>query len=142
LAVLSEPVWFWRRSSRADRVVGARGRSPSPQKVAREYQESVYRARREQEDERRRSLESAAAAALRRLEARGFPGAVKLADPKRKMRAAWYLCNTTANRPHGATGTSSYYLFSTGEVADVSGGHVTASRSPGEIVAALNRLGR
>ena len=45
------------------------------------------------------------------------------------MRAAWYLCDTLANRPHGATGTSSYYLFSTGEVADARGGHVTASHS-------------
>lgn len=86
-------------------------------------------------------MQSAAAAALRRLEAQGFPGAVKLADPKRKMRAAWYLCATPSNAPHGEIDTSSYYLFSTGQVADRYGGSVTASRAQEEIIAALNRLG-
>lgn len=138
---MSRSVAFWNRPSRADRVVGARGRAPNPRKVAREYQESLYRAHRAREDELRRSMESAADAALRRLEAQGFPGAVKLADPKRKMRAAWYLCDTPANRPYGGTAMSSYYLFSTGQVVDRDGGHVIASHSPEEIIAALDRLG-
>jgi hypothetical protein len=91
-------------------------------------------------EQRERSIQRAADAALKRLEARGFPGAVRLADPKRKMRAAWHLCEVSANRPHGGSGTSSYYLFSTGQVAAEGGGSVLAAREPDKIIAALGRL--
>jgi hypothetical protein len=61
-------------------------------------------------------------------------------DPKRKMRAAWYLCDARANGPHGETTVSRYYLFSTGEVADDRGRSVKAAVSQDDIVAALRRL--
>jgi hypothetical protein len=51
------------------------------------------------------------------------------------------LCAVEANRPYGATETSSYYLFSTGEVADSQGRSVLAAREPEKIIAALDRLG-
>jgi hypothetical protein len=134
---------FWSkfRSSRADRVVGARGRAPSPAKLRRKVSKADYEANRERQEGRRRAMDSAAQAALRRLEAQGFPGAVKMADPKRKIRAAWYLCDAMANRPHGEKGIGCYYLFSTGEVADDGGRSVTAAQSQDEIIDALNHLG-
>ncbi len=115
--------------------------APDPRKVFKANAEAQRRALFTEMQQRERSIGSAAQAALKRLEAQGFPGAVQLADPKRKMRAAWHLCDVLANRPHDETGTSSYYLFSGGEVADDRGGSILAAREPDRIIAALERLG-
>lgn len=141
-ALVWHPMAFWNktRANRADRAVGARGRAPSLEKQYKQRLKANYEAQRARENEQRHALQSASDAALRRLEAHGFPGAVRIADPKRKIRAAWYLCDALADGPQGETTVSRYYLFSTGEVADDRGRSVTAARSQDEIVAALNRL--
>lgn len=134
---------FWKRdrASRADRAIGAQGRAPDPRKVFKANVEAQRRAIFEDMERREQSVQSAASAALSRLEARGFPGAVQRADPKRKVRAAWHLGEALANRQHGETAVTDYYLFSTGEVVDERGGSILACRDIKRIVARLNRLG-
>ena len=133
---------FWSKVSaeRADRSVGARGRAPTRQKLYKQRLGAVDQAQRARQEQQRQSIESAAEAALRRLEARGFPGAVRIPDSKHKQRAAWHLCDTLADGRLGETVVTRYYLFSTGEVAEAGGRSVTAAQSQDEIVAALNRL--
>lgn len=134
---------FWSkvRTIRADRSVGAQGRVPSPDKVYKQKIKANDEARRKREDEQRRAIQSAAKAALQRLEAQGFPGAVKVADPRRKRRAAWHLCDLPTDGPLGESAVSRYYLFSTGEIADGRGRSISAVRAPEEILAALGQLG-
>jgi hypothetical protein len=134
---------FWNkvRTIRADRSVGAHGRAPSPQKLYQEKLKANSEARRKREDEQRRAIQAAAKAALLRLESRGFPGAVKVADPGRKVRAAWPLCDLPVDGPLGESAVSRYYLFSTGEIADGRGRSVAVARASEEILAALGRLG-
>jgi hypothetical protein len=134
---------FWNkvRTIRADRTVGAHGRAPSPQMLYEEKLKANSEARRQGEDEQRRAIQSAAKAALQRLESQGFPGAVKVADPKRKIRAAWPLCDSKVDGLHGELAVSRYYLFSTGEVADGRGRGVAVVHVPEEILTALARLG-
>ena len=133
--------WTTVRANRADRKVGAQGRAPSPQKLYEEKLKANSEARRQREDEKRRAMQSAAKAALQRLESQGFPGAVKVADPKRNIRAAWPLCDSRVDGLDGETVVSRYYLFSTGEIADARGRGVAVVHAPEEILTALARLG-
>jgi hypothetical protein len=86
-------------------------------------------------------MQSAAGAALQRLEAQGFPGAVKVADPKRNIRAAWPLCDSKVDGVDGESAVSRYYLFSTGQIADGRGRGLAVVHAPEEILTALGRLG-
>ncbi len=65
---------------------------------------------------------------------------MKLADPRRKIRAAWPPCDVAAVGPRGESAASRYYLFSAGEIADGGGGGVAVVRAPEKILAALGRL--
>jgi hypothetical protein len=134
---------FWNkiRTNRADRSVGAHGQAPSPEKLYEQKVKANIEALRQREAEQGRAIQSAAMAALQRLESQGFPGAVKVADPKRKMRAAWPLCDVPADSPLGDSVVSRYYLFSTGEIADGRGRGVAVVRAPEKILTALARLG-
>jgi hypothetical protein len=134
---------FWNkvRTMRADRTVEAQGRVASREKLYQQKIKANAEAHRQREDEQRRALQSAAKAALQRLESQGFPGAVKVADPKRKVRAAWPLGDLPVDGPLGESTVSRYYLFSTGEIADGRGRGVAVVRAPDEILTALGRLG-
>jgi len=83
----------------ADRAAGACGRAPSPSSFASRLRRLSVRngghpktngAARSNPPHSPRSTDS-------KLE--GFAGAVQMAEPKRKMRAASYLCEVVANRP-------------------------------------------
>jgi hypothetical protein len=133
--------WTRGRTNRADRSVGAQGQAPDLGKLYKQKLKANENARRRREDEQRRAMRSAAKAALERLKSQGFPGAVKVADPRRKMRAAWPLCDVRAEGPLGESLVSRYYLFSTGEIADGRGRGVAVVQAPEEILTALARLG-
>lgn len=109
-AIACDPMTLWNkvRANRADRVVGARGRLPSPEKLHKQTLKANYEGQRAHEAQPQNTLKEAAEAALRRLKTQGYPGAVQIADPKRKLRSAWYLCEVLANRPHGETAVSRY----------------------------------
>ena len=134
--------WTKGRTNRADRSVGAQGQAPDLEKLYKQKLKANEKAWRQREDEQRRALQSAAKAALERLESQGFPGAVQVADPRRKMWAAWPLCDVPADGPHGESIVSRYYLFSTGDIADGRGRGVAVVRAPEEILTALARLGK
>src|SRR2546423_737834 len=133
--------WTKGRTNRADRSVGAQGQAPDLGKLYKQKLKANEKVRRQREDEQRRAMQSAAEAALERLESQGFPGAVNVADPRGKMRAAWPLCDVPADGRQGESIVSRYYLFSTGEVADGRGRGVAVVRAPEEILTALARLG-
>ena len=134
---------FWTngRKNRADRSVSAQGQAPDLEALYKQKLKANEKARRQREDEQRRAMQSAAKAALERLESQGFPGAVKVADPKRKIRAAWPLCDSKVDGLGGETAISRYYLFSTGEIADARGRGVAVVHAPEDILTALARLG-
>jgi hypothetical protein len=134
---------FWNavRTIRADRTVKAQGRVASREKLYRQKIKANVAARRRREAEQRQALRSAAKAALQRLESQGFPGAVKVADTKHKVRAAWPLGDFPVDGPLGESTVSRYYLFSTGDIADGRGRGVVVVHAPDEILTALGRLG-
>ena len=126
---------FWRRgrAARADRAVGATDRAPD--------EKAQRRALLAEMASNEQAIANAADAALRRLEAQGFPGAEQREDPKRRMRAAWPLCEALAEGPNGVTAVTTYYLFSNGEVVGADGESSIACRETEKVVAALNELG-
>ena len=137
---------FWRRNDsradRADQAAGAGRRLPSREKMIRAQHRAEVDALLADGERRKAAIRAEAERALSRLEANGWqpPATTRLADDRRKQRAAWHICDGTFRFNDGTYTNTSYFLLSTGDVRRSDGRGVTQQEEK-TVIEGLRQLG-